>query len=154
MAAGAGGRRDEGNKGVLSSMRIENRVWVAIVVIMFAGIPFIPVDLSTIKFDTTRSAQCQVSVPQPADTGWSNVHHAQQPERAGAGVVVLHARHLEGRHRAAVAAIPWGPICVQIRMDVTPPASTTRCSAGGRGLLHDCYGPSRAKLFMDRPTLS
>src|SRR3546814_18783805 len=25
---------DEGNKGVLSSMRIENRVWVAIVVIM------------------------------------------------------------------------------------------------------------------------
>ena len=30
---------DEGNKGVLSSMRIENRVWVAIVVIMFAGIP-------------------------------------------------------------------------------------------------------------------
>jgi heme/copper-type cytochrome/quinol oxidase subunit 2 len=29
---------DEGNKGVLSSMRIENRVWVAIVVIMFAGI--------------------------------------------------------------------------------------------------------------------
>ena len=30
---------DEGNKGVLSSMRIENRVWVAIVVILFAGIP-------------------------------------------------------------------------------------------------------------------
>ena len=27
---------DEGNKGVLSSMRIENRVWVAIVVILFA----------------------------------------------------------------------------------------------------------------------
>ena len=50
---------DEGNKGVLSSMRIENRVWVAIVVIMFAGIPFIPVDLATIKFDTTRSTQCQ-----------------------------------------------------------------------------------------------
>ena len=55
-------------------MRIENRVWVAIVVILFAGIPFIPVDLSTIKFDTTRSAQCQVSVPQPTDTGWSNAY--------------------------------------------------------------------------------
>jgi hypothetical protein len=63
---------DEGNKGVLSSMRIENRVWVAIVVILFAGVPFIPVDLSTIKFDTTRSAQCQVSVPAAGDTGWSN----------------------------------------------------------------------------------
>ena len=67
---------DEGNKGVLSSMRIENRVWVAIVVIMFAGIPFIPVDLSTIKFDTSRSAQCQVSVPLPAATGWSNSYTA------------------------------------------------------------------------------
>jgi len=65
---------DEGNKGVLSSMRIENRVWVAIVVILFAGVPFIPVDLSTIRFDTTRSAQCQVSVPQPNDTGWSNAY--------------------------------------------------------------------------------
>ena len=55
-------------------MRIENRVWVAIVVILFAGIPFIPVDLSTIKVRHTRSAQCQVSVPQPNDTGWSNAY--------------------------------------------------------------------------------
>ena len=73
---------DEGNKGVLSSMRIENRVWVAIVVIMFAGIPFIPVDLATIKFDTTRSAQCQVNVPLPNDTGWSNVYTALNDQSA------------------------------------------------------------------------
>ncbi|MBI0473423.1 conjugal transfer protein TraG N-terminal domain-containing protein, partial [Pectobacterium parmentieri] len=53
---------DEGNKGVLSSMRIENRVWVAIVVVMFAGIPFIDVDLNTIRYDQARSAQCQISV--------------------------------------------------------------------------------------------
>src|SRR5262245_15070581 len=59
---------DEGNKGVLSSMRIENRVWAAIVVILFAGIPFIPVDLSTIQFDRTRSVQCQVDVPLPNET--------------------------------------------------------------------------------------
>lgn len=62
---------DEGNKGVLSAARIENRVFVAIVVVMFAGIPFIDVDLNTIKYDSSRSAQCQVSVPLPADTGWS-----------------------------------------------------------------------------------
>src|SRR5689334_25431102 len=59
---------DEGNKGVLSSMRIENRVWAAIVVILFAGIPFIPVDISTIQFDRTRSEQCQVEVPLPNET--------------------------------------------------------------------------------------
>ncbi len=62
---------DEGNKGVLSSMRIENRVWVAIVVVMFAGIPFIDVDLNIIQFDESRSQQCQVKVPQPGETGWS-----------------------------------------------------------------------------------
>src|SRR5690606_40005175 len=54
---------DEGNKGVLSSMRIENRIWVAIVVILFAGIPFIHVDMSTLNFDRSRSQQCQVNVP-------------------------------------------------------------------------------------------
>lgn len=61
---------DEGNKGVLSSMRIENRVWVAIVVIVFAGIPFIPVDLNQIQFDRTRSVQCQVTLALPNETQW------------------------------------------------------------------------------------
>src|SRR3546814_10953374 len=60
-AAGA----DEGNKGVLSAARIENRVFVAAVVVMFAGIPLIDVDLSTIQYDSPRSAQCQVSLPKP-----------------------------------------------------------------------------------------
>src|SRR5687768_3375209 len=50
---------DEGNKGLLSSIRIETRAWVAIVVILFAGIPYIPVSLETIEFDDTRSEQCQ-----------------------------------------------------------------------------------------------
>ncbi|KLD71352.1 membrane protein, partial [Xanthomonas pisi DSM 18956] len=63
---------DEGNKGVLSAVRIENRVWVAIVVILFAGIPFINVNLSTIQFDATRSTQCKVDVATPQDTRWSN----------------------------------------------------------------------------------
>ena len=62
---------EEGNKGVLSAMRIENRVWVAIVVILFAGIPFIDVDLNTLRFDDSRARQCQIQVPAPTDTGWS-----------------------------------------------------------------------------------
>src|SRR5690606_17216944 len=59
---------DEGNKGTLSAARIENRVFVAIVVVMFAGIPFLDVDLSTIQHDSSRSTQCQVNVPLPTDT--------------------------------------------------------------------------------------
>src|SRR3546814_3870815 len=51
---------DEGNKGLLSAARIETRVWVAVVVVLFAGIPFIDVDLSRVRFDDARSRQCGV----------------------------------------------------------------------------------------------
>ncbi|TMW72597.1 conjugal transfer protein TraG [Thauera sp. UPWRP] len=147
---------DEGNKGVLSSMRIENRVWVAIVVIMFAGIPFIPVDLATIRFDTTRSAQCQVSVPLPNDTGWSNVYTALNDQSALVPVwwFFMHAlsKAVTG---SAVAAIPCGTDLRQIRMDVDATRIDDPVLAQEvADFTHDCYGPSRAKLFMNRPTLS
>ncbi|EXF93742.1 membrane protein [Pseudomonas fluorescens HK44] len=147
---------DEGNKGVLSSMRIENRVWVAIVVIMFAGIPFIPVDFSTIKFDTTRSAQCQVNVPQPADTGWSNSYTALNNQSALVPVwwFFMHAlsKAVTG---AAVAAIPCGTDLRQMRMDIDSTRINDPVLAQEiADFTHDCYGPARAKLFMNRPTLS
>lgn len=147
---------DEGNKGVLSSMRIENRVWVAIVVILFAGIPFIPVDLSTIRFDTSRSAQCQVSVPQPADTGWSNAYTTLNNQTALVPVwwFAMHAlsKAVTG---AAVAAIPCGSDLRQMRMDVDATRINDPVLAQEVGdFVHDCYAPSRAKVFMNRPTLS
>ena len=55
----------------LDAARRHPSLVAAIVVVMFAGIPFIDVDLNTIQYDSSRSAQCQVSVPQPTDTGWS-----------------------------------------------------------------------------------
>jgi hypothetical protein len=147
---------DEGNKGVLSSMRIENRVWVAIVVILFAGIPFIPVDLSTIKLDTSRSAQCQVNVPQPADTGWSSAYPTLNNQSALVPVwwFFMHAisKAVTG---AAVAAIPCGTDLRQMRMDVDATRIDNPVLAQEVGdFVRDCYGPSRAKLFMSRPTLS
>ncbi|MCZ2099306.1 MAG: conjugal transfer protein TraG N-terminal domain-containing protein, partial [Anaerolineae bacterium] len=147
---------DEGNKGVLSSMRIENRVWVAIVVILFAGIPFIPVDLSTIRFDTTRSAQCQVNIPQPANTGWSNAYTTLNNQSALVPVwwFAMHAlsKAVTG---AAVAAIPCGTDLRQMRMDVDATRINDPVLAQEVGdFVHDCYAPSRAKLFMSRPTLS
>jgi hypothetical protein len=134
---------DEGNKGVLSSMRIENRVWVAIVVILFAGIPFIPVDLSTIKFDTTRSAQCQVSVPQPTDTGWSNAYTTLNNQSALVPVwwFFMHAisKAVTG---GAVAAIPCGTDLRQMRMDVDATRIDDPVLAQEVGdFVHDCYGP-------------
>ena len=82
-------------------------MWVAIVVILFAGIPFIPVISPRSGFDTTRSAQCQVSVPQPNDTGWSNAYTALNNQSALVPVwwFFMHAisKAVTG---GAVAAIP------------------------------------------------
>ncbi len=146
---------DEGNKGVLSAARIENRVFVAIVVVMFAGIPFIDVDLNTIQYDSSRSAQCQVSVPQPTDTGWSQSFSTINNQSAKVPVWwgFMHAlsRAVTG---ASVAAIPCGTDLRQMRMEIDAtriddPVLAQEVADFSR----DCYGPARAKLFMQRPNL-
>uniref|UniRef100_UPI0025DDFDD2 conjugal transfer protein TraG N-terminal domain-containing protein n=1 Tax=Tibeticola sp. TaxID=2005368 RepID=UPI0025DDFDD2 len=146
---------DEGNKGVLSAARIENRGFVAIVVVMFAGIPFIDVDLGTIQYDNSRSAQCQVSVPQPTDTGWSQSFSTINNQSAKVPVwwAFMHAlsRAVTG---ASVAAIPCGTDLRQMRMEIDAtriddPVLAQEVADFSR----DCYGPARAKLFMQRPQL-
>ncbi|WP_066267399.1 conjugal transfer protein TraG N-terminal domain-containing protein [Hydrogenophaga palleronii] len=146
---------DEGNKGVLSSMRIENRVWVAIVVVMFAGIPFIDVDLNMIRMDDSRSQQCQVSVPQPSDTGWSQSFTTLNNQSAKVPVwwAFIHAlsRAVTG---ASVAAIPCGTDLRQMRMEIDATRIDDPVLAQEvADFTHDCYGPARAKLFMNRPSL-
>ncbi|MFC4160699.1 conjugal transfer protein TraG N-terminal domain-containing protein [Chitinimonas lacunae] len=146
---------DEGNKGVLSSLRIENRVWVAIVVILFAGMPFVPVNLATIKFDTSRSAQCQVNVPQPGNTGWANAYTSLNNQNALVPVwwFFMHALS-RAVTSAAVAAIPCGNDLRQIRIDVDAERIDDPLLAQEvADFVHDCYGPARAKLFMSRPSL-
>ena len=147
---------DEGNKGVLSSMRIENRVWVAIVVILFAGIPFIPVDLGTLQFDRSRSQQCQVNVPEPSETNWSTSFTTLNNQSAHVPVwwFFMHAisKAVTG---AAVAAIPCGTDLRQMRMDIDSTRIADPLLAQEvADFTRDCYGPARAKLFTNRPTLS
>ncbi len=55
----------------------------------------------------------------------------------------------------AVAAIPCGTDLRQMRMDVDATRIDDPVLAQEvADFMHDCYGPSRAKLFMTRPTLS
>jgi len=147
---------DEGNKGVLSSIRIETRVWVAIVVIVFAGIPFIRIDLDTIEFDRTRSRQCQVTLPLPAETGWEPVFTELNSQSAQVPVwwFFMHAlsKAITG---AASASIPCGTDLRQMRIEINTtriddPLLSQEVADFGR----DCYGPARARLFASRPTLS
>ncbi|TNL09697.1 conjugal transfer protein TraG [Kosakonia cowanii] len=147
---------DEGNKGVLSSMRIENRVFVAIVVIMFAGIPFIDVDLNTISFDQSRSSQCQVNVPAPADTGWGQSFTTLNNQSARVPVWWFFMHSISRAvTSAAVAAIPCGTDLRQMRMDIDNTRIDDPLLAQEvTDFALNCYGPARAKLFMNRPNLS
>ncbi|GLU39213.1 conjugal transfer protein TraG N-terminal domain-containing protein [Pseudomonas sp. NBRC 100443] len=147
---------DEGNKGALSASRIENRVFVAIVIIMFAGIPFIDVDFNTLQFDQSRSTQCQVNAPQPAETGWSQSFSTLNNQSAKVPVwwFFMHAlsRAITG---ASVAAIPCGTDLRQIRMDIDATRIDDPLLAQEvSDFTHDCYGPARAKLFMNRPEMT
>nr|WP_067297505.1 conjugal transfer protein TraG N-terminal domain-containing protein [Marinobacterium profundum] len=146
---------DEGNKGVLSAMRIENRVWVAIVVILFAGMPFIDVDLNTLRFDDSRSRQCQVQVPAPSDTGWSQSFTTLNHQSAKVPVwwAFMHALS-RGVTGASVAAIPCGSDLRQMRMEIDATRIDDPLLAQEvADFTYDCYGPARAKLFMTRPSL-
>lgn len=147
---------DEGNKGALSAARVENRVWVAIMIILFAGIPFFDINVASMKFDDTRSKQCQVKVPKPEDTGWSNSFTSINNQTAKVPIwwFMLHAvsRGITG---TAVASIPCGIDLRQMRIEIDNSRINDPLLAQEiADFTHDCYGPARAKLFMGRPELS
>ncbi|WP_110972525.1 conjugal transfer protein TraG N-terminal domain-containing protein [Pseudomonas huaxiensis] len=147
---------DEGNKGVLSTLRVENRTWAACVVILFAGLPIIPLDLNTLQFDDTRSSQCQVQVATPQETRWSTSFSTLNNQSAQVPIwwFFMHSvsKAVTG---AAVAAIPCGTDLRQLRMDIDATRIHDPLLAQEvADFSHDCYGPARAKLFTQRPSLS
>lgn len=147
---------DEGNKGILSAARIENRIWVAVLVLFLAGVPVIDVDLNTIKFDQSRSGQCQVMVPVPQDTGWRQSFTTLNNQSAKVPLwwFFIHSvsKAVTG---AAIAAIPCGTDLRQMRMDIdSARISDPILSQEVADFARDCYGPARARMFMNRPTLN
>ena len=147
---------DEGNKGVLSSIRIENRVWMAIAVIAFAGVPHIPLDLSTIAFDQTRSEQCQVSVSAPSETGWDRAFTTLNHQSAQVPVWWFFMHSLsKAVTGAAVASIPCGADLRQMRIQIDSTRIKDPLLAQEiADFTRDCYAHARARLFMSRPSLS
>ncbi len=61
---------NEGNKAAPSRVWTEHLIYTSLLVIMFTYVPMLNIDLDTIKYDTMRSRQCGMTVPQPADTGY------------------------------------------------------------------------------------
>lgn len=146
---------DEGNKGALSAARVENRVWVAIVVILFAGVPFVDINIASIKYDDSRSRQCQTLVAQPDETNWSNSFTSINNQTAKVPLwwFLMHAVS-RGITSTAVASIPCGTDLRQMRIDIDNSRIDDPVLAQEiADFTHDCYGPARANLFMSRPNL-
>jgi hypothetical protein len=88
--------------------------------------------------------------------GWSNVYTTLNNQSALVPVWWFFMHSIsEAITGSAVAAIPCGTDLRQIRMDVDSTRINDPVLAQEvADFTHDCYGPSRAKLFMNRPTLT
>ncbi|NVZ24694.1 conjugal transfer protein TraG N-terminal domain-containing protein [Pseudomonas gingeri] len=146
----------DGDRALAASASIEHRLWLATAVILFAGVPFIQLDLSTLQFDKSRSEQCQYLQPDPQDTGWGRSFTTLNDQSAKVPVWWFFVHSMsKAVSGAAVAAIPCGTDLRQMRMQV----NNTRLNDPLLGqevadFTNDCYGYARAKLFMNRPTLT
>ena len=110
---------DEGNKGALALPRIEHVIYVAFVVIMFCAMPIQDVDISTMKFDRTRSSQCGVNVPKPDESGYGPLiaELNGQTAKIPAWWYLVHSLS-KGVTHAAIASIPCGNDFRMLRFEV------------------------------------
>lgn len=147
---------DEGNKGLLSVARVENRLWTAYVVLMFACAPLLPVNLSTLRLDAQASQRCGVSVAQPGETAWGVTFDTLGDQSANVPLwwYLVHTLS-KGVTAAGTAAIPCAPDIRQIRMDIDETRIHDQVLLQEvADFTKDCYGRSRARLFSQRPVLS
>ncbi|MQG92619.1 MULTISPECIES: conjugal transfer protein TraG N-terminal domain-containing protein [Pseudomonas] len=146
---------DEGNKGVLSLARIETQLYVGYVVVSLCAVPAISVGFDTLQFDQARGKQCQVLTPAPSETGWNTTFSSLAGKSAKVPVwwALVHALS-KGLNSGAVAAIPCGTDLRQMRMEVDAMRIGNPLLAQEvADFTHDCFGPSRARLFMRQPDI-
>ncbi|EDH1237978.1 hypothetical protein GCY28_24415 [Salmonella enterica subsp. enterica] len=110
---------DEGNKGMLSLPRLENSIYVSFLVICFCCTPMFPVDISTMKYDSSRDKQCNIQVASPQDSGYNAVLTDFQGKTANVPVwwYLVH-RLSKGVTQAMIASIPCGGKIRQMRFEV------------------------------------
>lgn len=146
---------DEGNKGLLSIPRVENRLWMGYVVILFACIPVFPVNLSSISLDDAASQRCGISMSKPAETAWGTTFNTIGEKSANVPIwwFLVHAIG-KGVTAAATAAIPCAPDIRQMRMEIDSSRIDNQVLLQEvADFTRDCYGYSRSRLFTNRPEL-
>lgn len=110
---------DEGNQGLLAMPRIEHAIYVTYCVILFCCIPLIPVDLTAIKYDSSRAKQCGFSVPAPQQSGYKALINDFDGRTAEVPVwwYLVHMIS-KGTTQAMISSIPCGKELRQLRFDV------------------------------------
>ena len=146
---------DEGNKGLLSVPRIENRLWLAYIVVLFACMPIFPLNLASMALDDAASQRCGVSVTTPAETAWAATFNTIGEQSANVPVwwFLVHALS-KGMTAAATAAIPCAPDIRQMRMEIDSSRIDSQVLLQEvADFTRDCYGYSRSRLFTNSPVL-
>ncbi|EDT2963638.1 conjugal transfer protein TraG [Salmonella enterica subsp. enterica] len=147
---------DEGNKGALTVAWMENVVYTALVVIMFTCVPLLNIDITTMKYDTDRSKQCNYSVAQPENTGYSPVINEVSGKTAAVPVWWYFVHTVaKGLTNAATASLPCKPDLRQLRFDVQhirifDPVLGQEL----QDFVQQCYSPSLARLKQRNTGLS
>lgn len=146
---------DEGNKGLFSVPRIENRLWLGYIVVLFGCAPVFPLSLASMTLDAAASQRCGVSVAKPADTAWGATFNTLGERSANVPVwwFLVHAVS-KGVSAAATAAIPCAPDIRQMRMEIDSSRIDSQVLLQEvADFTRDCYGYSRSRLFTHRPQL-
>ena len=139
---------DEGNKGELFFIWLEQKVYVAILVIVFTCIPVFGMSLNTLQFDVERAKECGHTIVKPSETPLATIsteldgRTAEMPLWWG----LIHTVS-KGLVHGAIASIPCKPDLRQIRFDV----QHTRIHnpvlrQEVLDFVEECYAPSRAKI--------
>lgn len=148
---------DEGNKGVLSIYRVENRLYVAFLVILFACVPLVPVTISQITFDTSASTRCGVSVAAPNQTGWGKTFESSIGGKTASIPLwwaLIHSLS-KGVTAAGVAAIPCSPDVRQIMLELDEARINDKVLLQEvSDFTHDCYGAARYRLNLNMPDIN
>lgn len=147
---------DEGNKGALAVPRMEHAIYMAFLVILFCGIPVMPIDLNSITFDTTRAKECSTSLPDPNKTGYKSFINEMDGKTARVPLWWMLVHKLsKGVTRAAIATIPCGTDVRQVRFDIQhtqlkDPILIDELQA----FANDCYSRSLYRLKATNTRLS
>lgn len=139
---------DEGSKGELFFIWLEQKIYVAILVIVFTCIPVFGMSLNTLQFDIERAKECGHTIVKPSETPLAiistelNGRTAEMPLWWG----LIHTVS-KGLVHSAIASIPCKPDLRQIRFDI----QHTRIHnpvlrQEVLDFVEECYAPSRAKI--------